>query len=208
MMKFYSIYYPNFDTKAFVDMLEKFGLEKERKIRTFSKGMKRQVAVICGVCANTKYLFCDETFDGLDPVMRQAIKSIFARELSRRQMTPIIASHNMRELEDICDCVGLLHKGGVLFAKDLEDMKYNLHKFQVVFKNEEDVDIAFAGFEILQKEKRGSLYTVVARGGNQGMIQQVESLNPVFCEVLPLSLEEIFIIETEVVGYDIHKIIS
>jgi ABC-2 type transport system ATP-binding protein len=140
-------------------------------------------------------------------MMRQAVKSIFAAELSRRQMTPIIASHNMRELEDICDHVGLLHQGGVLFSKDLEDMKYNIQKIQVVFQKEEDKSLAFEGLEILQEDKRGTLYTVTARGSRAKILKQVESVSPVFCEVLPLSLEEIFISETEVAGYDIRKII-
>ena len=206
-MKFYSVCYPNFDKKLFSEMLNKFGLDANRKIRTFSKGMKKQLSVICGICANTKYLLCDETFDGLDPMMRQAVKSIFASELSRRQMTPIIASHNMRELEDICDHVGLLHQGGVLFSKDLEDMKYNIQKIQVVFKDEKDKEIALAGLEILQQDQRGSLHTITARGSRNKIFKQLESVDPVFCEVLPLSLEEIFISETEVAGYDIRKII-
>ena len=206
-MKFYSVCYPNFDKKLFSEMLNKFGLDVNRKIRTFSKGMKKQLSVICGICANTKYLLCDETFDGLDPMMRQAVKSIFASELSRRQMTPIIASHNMRELEDICDHVGLLHQGGVLFSKDLEDMKYNIQKIQVVFKDEKDKEIALSGLELLQQDQRGSLHTITARGSRNKILKQLESVDPVFCEVLPLSLEEIFISETEVAGYDIRKII-
>lgn len=206
-MKFYSVCYPEFDKKLFTEMLDKFGLDKGRKIRTFSKGMKKQLSVICGICANTKYLLCDETFDGLDPMMRQAVKSIFASELSRRNMTPIVASHNMRELEDICDHVGLLHQGGVLFSKDLEDMKYNIQKIQVVFKDEKDKEVALSGLELLQQDQRGSLHTITARGSRNKILKQLESVNPVFCEVLPLSLEEIFISETEVAGYDIRKII-
>lgn len=92
--------------------------------------------MILGICSNTDYLFCDETFDGLDPVMRQAVKSIFAAEIEDRNMTPVIASHNLRELEDICDHVGLLHKGGILLSKDLDDMKLNIHKIQCVLKKE------------------------------------------------------------------------
>ena len=94
--------------------------------------MKKQLLVIIGVCAGTKYLLCDETFDGLDPVMRQAVKSLFASEIMNREFTPVIASHNLRELEDICDHVGLLHKGGILLSKDLEDMKFHIHKIQCV----------------------------------------------------------------------------
>jgi ABC-type multidrug transport system ATPase subunit len=113
-------------------MLENAELPAGRKIRTFSKGMKRQVSVLLGVCANTKYLLCDETFDGLDPVMRQAVKSVFASEMIDREFTPIIASHNMRELEDICDHIGLMHGGRILFSENLEDMKFHMQKVQCV----------------------------------------------------------------------------
>lgn len=132
MMEFYSRVYPKFDKNRFHKLLSGFELNGRRKVNTFSKGMKKQLSVICGICANTDYLFCDETFDGLDPVMRQAVKSIFAGDISERNLTPIIASHNLRELEDICDHVGLLHKGGILLSKDLDDMKLNIHKIQCV----------------------------------------------------------------------------
>ena len=114
MMEYYSVVYERFDKARFHKLMGNFGLDEKRKIHTFSKGMKKQVSVILGICSNTDYLFCDETFDGLDPVMRQAVKSIFAAEIEDRNMTPVIASHNLRELEDICDHVGLLHKGGIL----------------------------------------------------------------------------------------------
>lgn len=117
MMAYYSRVYERFDKERFRRLLKSFGLDEKRRIHTFSKGMKKQVSVICGICANTKYLFCDETFDGLDPVMRQAVKSLFAADMEDRNLTPIIASHNLRELEDICDHVGLLHKGGILLSR-------------------------------------------------------------------------------------------
>ena len=124
MMNFYRTVYPKFDKGRFSHLMEAFELDKRRKINTFSKGMKKQVSVICGVCAGTDYLFCDETFDGLDPVMRQTVKSIFVGDMEERNLTPIIASHNLRELEDICDHVGLLHKGGILLSRELDDMKF------------------------------------------------------------------------------------
>ena len=93
-------------------MLSNFDLDHRRKINTFSKGMKKQLSIICAVCSMTDYIFCDETFDGLDPVMRQAVKAVFAAEIADRGLTPVIASHNLREIEDICDHIGLLHKGG------------------------------------------------------------------------------------------------
>lgn len=129
MMRYYAAYYNGYDRERFSELMGKFGLQETRKIRTFSKGMKKQLSVILGICANTKYLICDETFDGLDPVMRQAVKSIFAVEMMNRDFTPVIASHNLRELEDLCDHVGLLHRGGMLLSKDVEELKSGLSCF-------------------------------------------------------------------------------
>lgn len=208
MKNFYQVTYPNFDSGRFDTLMEKFELTPNRKINTFSKGMKKQLSVILGICANTKYLFCDETFDGLDPVIRQAVKSIIAKEITERNMTTIIASHNLRELEDICDHVGLLHKGGILVSKDLYDMKLNIHKVQCVFKNEDDAQKVFDSLEIIKTDLRGSLYTITARGNSEEIAGIFNNVEPIFYEILPLSLEEIFICETEVVGYDIKKLIS
>ncbi|MBQ7924920.1 MAG: ABC transporter ATP-binding protein [Lachnospiraceae bacterium] len=207
MMKLYRTYYPKFDEEKFKSLMEKFGLDKKRKINTFSKGMKKQLSVICGICANTKYLLCDETFDGLDPVMRQAVKSLFVNEIEERGLTPIIASHNLRELEDICEYVGLLHRGGILLAKDMEDMKLNIHKVQCVIKDEGLLQSIKEKLEVVTMDNRGALYTFTVRGVREEVIQVLEQLNPVFYELLPLSLEEIFISETEVKGYDIKALI-
>ncbi|HKM22557.1 MAG TPA: ABC transporter ATP-binding protein [Lachnospiraceae bacterium] len=207
MKKYYAKVYENFDSDLFFVLMTKFGLDGGRKINTFSKGMKKQLAVILGVCAKTKYLLCDETFDGLDPVMRQAVKSIFIAEMADRGMTPIIASHNLRELEDICDHVGLLHKGGILLSKDLEEMKLSLHKLQCVFKEEIDKDKFIEAAEPIKVEQRGSLYTMTVRGERDTLENTLATVDTVFSEIIPLSLEEIFISETEVVGYDIKNLI-
>ena len=207
MAKFYRDFYIHFDMMRFQEMLGKFKLEPNRKINTFSKGMKKQLSVILGICSNTKYMFCDETFDGLDPVMRQAVKSIFAGELTSRDFTPVIASHNLRELEDICDTVGILHEGGVLMQKDLEEMKLNIHNVQCVFKTEEDASAAFETLEVLKNDRRGTLNTITVRGKQEEIMNKINAFSPIFAEILPLTLEEIFINETEVVGYDIKKII-
>lgn len=208
MRKFYSGMYENFDNEKFNNLMSKFGLGLDRKISTFSKGMKKQLSVILGVSAGTKYLLCDETFDGLDPVMRQAVKKIFIAELEDRKMTPIIASHNLRELEDICDHVGLLHKGGILFSKDLDEMKTCIHRVQAVFKNDNDFKQFSDGCELMNDEVRGSLHTLTIRGDREELEKALEKADTVFSEILPLSLEEIFISETEVVGYDIKNIID
>lgn len=207
MAHFYKDFYPKFDMARFDEMLARFQLKARRKINTFSKGMKKQLSVLLGVCANTKYMLCDETFDGLDPVMRQAVKSIFAGELAEREFTPVIASHNLRELEDICDCVGILHQGGVLMQKDLEEMKLNIHNIQCVFQSPDDERAAFELLDIIKADRRGSLTTFTARGAEKEIMLKLNSFSPVFSEILPLTLEEIFISETEVVGYDIKKLI-
>lgn len=206
MMAYYKKVYQKFDEARFHHLMKGFDLDEKRKINTFSKGMKKQVSVICGVCANTDYLFCDETFDGLDPVMRQTVKSIFANDMEERNLTPIIASHNLRELEDICDHVGLLHKGGILLSRDLDDMKIQIHKIQCVLKPGMEPE-ELVTLDRMKIERRGSLCTITVRGTKEEVGNQMAAYEPVFFELIPLSLEEIFISETEVVGYDIKKLI-
>ena len=207
MLRLYQTYYPDFDGGKWHELMEKFGLDERRKVNTFSKGMKKQLSILCGICANTKYLLGDETCDGLDPVMRQAVKALFVSEIEKRGLTPVIASHNLRELEDICETVGLLHKGGILFEKDLDEMKLNLHKIQCVIKEEGMLDRIRERLEILTMENRGALYTFTVRGWRQAVDEFMEQLSPIFYELLPLSLEEIFISETEVKGYDVKTLL-
>ena len=204
---FYSSIYKSFDKEKFDKMTNGFGLDTSRKINTFSKGMKKQVSILLGLCAGTKYLLCDETFDGLDPVVRQGVKSLFAAEISDRGLTPVIASHNLRELEDICDHVGLLHNGGVILSQDLSDMKFNMQKIQCVFKSEEDEKKALEGLDVLIHDTRGRLHTITVRGERTEVEKAFKRGDMVFFEILALTLEEIFISETEVVGYDIRKCI-
>lgn len=205
MERYYARVYDTFDSKGYYDMLDKFGLDRKRKIHTFSKGMKKQLALLLGIYAGTKYLLCDETFDGLDPVMRQGVKGLFAKTMEERSFTPVIASHNLRELEDICDHVGLLHKGGVLLSKELEEMKCNIQKVQCVLKNPEEWQAALRDVDIIKEEQRGTLHTFTVRGSREMVEAKFGRIETVFFEMLPLSLEEIFISETEVAGYDVRK---
>ena len=185
LMKFYMGVYPKFNKNRFIHLMDSFELDRKRKINTFSKGMKKQVSVICGVCAGTDYLFCDETFDGLDPVMRQTVKSIFIGDMEERNLTPIIASHNLRELED---------------------MKLNIHKLQCVLVPGMNV-ADLKTLDIIHADARGSLCTLTVRGTREEIEARMEQYHPIFAEIIPLSLEEIFISETEVAGYDIKKLI-
>ena len=206
LISFYKNYYPTFDETRFREMLNHFDLDDTRKINTFSKGMKKQVSILLGICANVPYLLCDETFDGLDPVMRQAIKSLFEKEIGERELTPIIASHNLRELEDICDHIGILHKGGVLLSKDLEDLRCNLLKVQCVLPPETDEQLK-QSLDILKIQRRGKLLTMTVRGQEEAVMNVIKSFEPIYYESLPLTLEEIFISETEVAGYDMQNLI-
>ena len=207
MMEYYSSIYPLFDEEMFKTLLEKFKLDGKRRIQTFSKGMKKQVSILLGLSSQAKYLLCDETFDGLDPVMRQAVKSLFADAVVSRGLTPIIASHNLRELEDICDHIGVLHEGGVLLSEQLEDLKFHIHKLQCVLKDEAAQQRLLKELDVLHYEKSGSLLFVTARGTKMEILHAVERYEPVFSEIVPLSLEEIFICEMEVVGYEIKNIL-
>lgn len=206
MVRYYRTFYPAFDLERFDRLMQALKLDPKRKINTFSKGMKKQLSVMLGICAGTKYLLCDETFDGLDPVIRQAIKRLFIQEMEENGLTPIIASHNLRELEDICEHVGLLHKGGILFSRDLEDMKLGIFKLQCVLKDSTQLSDIEKQFPILQDSRQGSLMTLTLRGSSQNISALMERLEPVFWELLPLTLEEIFISETEVQGYDFKNL--
>ncbi len=206
MKNYYKTIYKDFDVDRYKKLMKSFGLDEKRKIKNFSKGMKKQVSVICGVCAKTQYLFCDETFDGLDPVIRQAVKSLFAEDILDRNLTPVIASHNLRELEDICDNIGLLHKGGMLLSKDIEDLKLDIHKVQIVFKDGLPEDL-YNNLNVIKADSRGSLNVLTIKGDKGQINSYLKSVKPVFFEMLPLTLEEIFIVETEGIGYDIKSLI-
>ena len=203
---FYRLHYPKFEIQRFSKLMRQFRLDEKQRISSFSKGMKKLLMVLLGISAGTKYLLCDETFDGLDPVVRQGVKSLFAAEILSREFTPVLASHNLRELEDICDHVGLLHKGGMILSKDLEDMKFHIHKIQCVLQDKKLEDALRKELDVLKIDHQGSLTLITARGTRTEIMHRIQEKNPLFCEVLPLSLEEIFISETEVAGYEIQNL--
>ena len=207
MCSYYRTVYQNFNPVLFEKMLGDFSLDPKRPVRNYSRGMKKQLAILCGICSGARYLLCDETFDGLDPVMRQAVKSIFADHMSRRGLAPVIASHNLRELEDICDHVGLLHKGGLILSLDLDDMRLGLQRVQFIFAKDSGEAEVLAGLEVLNSSTRGRLHMLTVRASREEVLSCFEKIDTVFFEILPLTLEEIFISETEVAGYDIKNII-
>lgn len=206
MKDLYRSVYPSFSVAKYNSLLQLFGLDERRKVNTFSKGMQKQASVLLGLSCQPMYLFCDETFDGLDPVMRQLAKRLFCEEVAARGMTVVIASHNLRELEDICDYVGMLHKGELLFVRELDDIRLGIQKVQAAIPRtvtEEDL----ADLKIVSMKKQGSLYTIVARGTEEEISEVIAGFLPTFCEFVPLTLEEIFITEMEEKGYDYSDII-
>lgn len=203
--EFYAHIYSGFDRQEFRRLLELFQLNPKRKVNSFSKGMKKQLSLFLGLASGTPYLLCDETFDGLDPVARQAVKSLLASAMAERGLSSVIASHSLRELEDICDHIGLLHQGGLLLSRDLEDMKLSVHKVQAVFPeiiSREEL----SPLEVVSMKQNGRLQTIILRGEREKVESCINSLSPVFMELLPLSLEEVFISETEVAGYAFREL--
>ncbi|MCR4963853.1 MAG: ABC transporter ATP-binding protein [Firmicutes bacterium] len=205
MEEYYRGVYAAFDGQRFRKFLTALDLDAGRKISAFSKGMKKQLAVLLALCTNVPYLYGDETMDGLDPVMRRAVKSLFAEEVAARGLTAVLSSHNLRELEDICDHIGLLHRGGLLLAQELDELKSGLHKVQAVFPYTV-YPKAFEGMQLTSFKQSGRMYTMIFRGDGEEIRRRLEEKEPVYMEMLPVSLEEAFIYETEVAGYDFQTL--
>lgn len=207
MAVLYRRLYPGWDPIRFEDLCRIFPLDISSRIINMSKGMQRQAALILALSTRPSILLLDEVFDGLDPVVRQLLKRLLAQEVGERNVTIVIASHNLRELEDLCDHVGLLHKGGVIFERDLDELKLGIHKIQAAYMPMLDPQ-SLEGLDVVKQETRGSLYSLVVRGEREEILDRLNALNPVFLEALPLTLEEVFISEMEVAGYDIDHIVK
>lgn len=203
--------YPGWDQDFYKRMCEMFKLNPKQKLHNMSKGMQRQAALICALATMPDVLLLDEVFDGLDPVMRQLLKRLISDQVAERNMTVVIASHNLRELEDFCDHVGLIHQGGVIFEQELDALKLGIHKVQAVFQppmDEPDLADLRKALPIVRLEQRGSMISFVAKTDEKTIETVLNAHNPIFHETLPLSLEEVFISEMEVAGYDLDKIFS
>lgn len=206
MAIFYSKLYPDFDMDFAMNFAEKLKLNTNQKIQTFSKGMKRQAALICAISTNADYMFFDETFDGIDPVIRNYMKKVIAEQMQKKETTIIMTSHNLRELEDICDNLGLLYKGGVLFESDVDSLKTNMFKIQISLNKDFD-EKDFQNYNVLSFKKTGSVATIIMKGDREGYEKVLRDMDPIILDFLPLTLEEIFIYEMEVLGYEFNEII-
>ena len=206
MAELYSSIYKNFSYERFENLTQTFGLNPKANINTFSKGMKRQAATILALSCMPKFLFFDETFDGLDPVMRNLVKQVIYNDVLERKTTTIITSHSLRELEDTCDQLALLHKGGIVFESDIQNLKTSLFKIQVAFNGEFNKE-CFTNIEMMDYNQLGSVATFIARGDKEEVVAKIRALEPVLLDVLPLNLEEVFIYEMESLGYAFKEIL-
>ena len=257
MVSFFRRQYPELNPEAVAYMAESLNLDMKSPLRTFSKGMKRQAFLIMALCTNTKYLLCDEVFDGLDPIVTEVMKNLIHQEMKERNLTVVVVSHKLRDLEDICHHIGILHKGGLLKAGDMSERAKNIRKFQCVFPEicclEECTDSDEAkreqtfvdeaalrekGLDVVRYRREENFVTVIVREKVKEVSEQEKSAQakvpvemkrmderkssdesksteqilqqfaPVFCKEVPMTLEEVFVAEMEVTGYDIRKVLQ
>lgn len=214
LKNYYKSFYPKFSEELFEKLRSTINLPLKKKLNSFSKGMKRQAVVITALACQTDYLLLDEAFDGLDPTMRIIVKRMLVDAMIDRNLTTIISSHNLKEINEVCESVALLHQGKIIFSRDLDSVKGNIHKIQAVFKSADPEmpqyyskeELAGTGVEILHYEKNQSVYHLIARGEVDEIKKKLEPKKPIVLDIIPLSLEEIFIYEMEVLGYDYNAI--
>ena len=214
LKNYYKSFYPKFSEELFEKLRTTINLPLKKKLNAFSKGMKRQAVVITALACQTDYLLLDEAFDGLDPTMRIIVKGMLVDAMLDRELTTVISSHNLKEINEVCDRVALLHQGKIVFARELDSVKGNIHKIQAVFRAADSSmpqyyskeELSGTGIEILHFEKNQSVYHIIAKGDVEDIKEKLQPKDPVVLDIIPLSLEEIFIYEMEALGYDFNAI--
>lgn len=201
LKNYYKRFYRTFSEEKFEKLHSVLNLPMDKKLSTFSKGMKRQAIVICAIACCTKYIFLDEAFDGLDPTMRIIVKNMMIDAMIDNGATVILSSHNLKEIQEFCDTAALLHNGKIVFCRELDSIMGNIRKIQTSFTavpSKED----FPEIEILHIENTGSVTSIIAKGAEEEIRAAIEKHNPKFLDIIPLTLDEIFIYEMEGQGYD------
>lgn len=205
--KLYAGIYPNWNWDIFDKMKDIFKINVKRRVRRLSKGMQKQVAFWLGLSTQPDVMILDEPVDGLDPVMRRNVWSLMLQAVSEREMTVLVSSHNLRELEDVCDHVGILHEGKVVIEKSLDDIKGNIHKLQIAFSDRQFPEALETKLDVLNKTGFGSVTMLIVKGESEEILNCVNQYNPVVCDILPLTLEEVFIYELGGMGYEFETIL-
>lgn len=206
MAEFYRDIYPSFSMERYEKFKEVFKLSDKKQIRKLSKGQKKQVAFWLSLSAMPEVLILDEPLDGLDPVMRKQVLNLVIADVADRELTVLVSSHNLRELEDICDWVGIIHEGGLVTEKPLDDIKGGVCKYQVSFK-EDKTEFLNSLDGLLNLSKTGAVYNVIVRGEADECERKLKEASPVLLERVSLTLEEVFIYELGGLGYDFKNII-
>ncbi|MBE7045212.1 MAG: ABC transporter ATP-binding protein [Ruminococcaceae bacterium] len=202
--KYYAGIYPGWSWDRFNQLKDIFKIDVTRRVRRLSKGMQKQVAFWIGISAMPEILLLDEPVDGLDPVMRRNVWKLLLQDVAERGTTVLVSSHNLRELEDVCDHVGIMHQGQVVLEKALDDVKGNIHKLQVAFKDGFPEDLTL---NTLHTEQYGSVSILIVKGDGDEILHAVNRFSPLICDILPLTLEEVFIYELGGLGYEFKNII-
>ena len=177
-------------------------MDPKKSLRSFSKGMQKQAAFLLSLCTRPDVLILDEPVDGLDPVMRRQVWSLILQDVAERQITVLVSSHNLRELEDVCDHVGIMHQGKMLLERSLTELQGNIIKVQVAFNGKRPADL-----EIVHSSQSGRLETLIVRGEQEEIRAKVQAAEPLFFDLMPLSLEEVFVYELGGVSYDVKNIL-
>ncbi len=206
MKKFYKSVYPSWNEERFERLSEVFNIDINRRVQRLSKGMQKQVAFWLGICTMPDVMILDEPVDGLDPVMRRKVWSLILQDVVERETTVLISSHNLRELEDVCDHVGIMHNGRVILEKQLDDIKSDVHKLQLAFKEKINPEL-IDQLSPMHISEYGSVTLMIVRGQREQILECVNKYSPIVCDILPLTLEEIFIYELGGLGYEIKDVI-
>lgn len=206
MAKFYKKIYPKWNEDRYKNMLSIFKLDENRRISRLSKGMQKQAAFILTLSIMPQVMILDEPIDGLDPLMRKKVWKLVVEDVAERDLSVLVSSHNLKELEDICDYVGILNNGSILIERDLDELKSDIHKIQVAFAKEDSTKLQ-EELDILHEEKRGSVHLFIVKGDKEQVISTFNRYNPILLDILPLTLEEIFIYELGGAGYEIQDLI-
>lgn len=204
MMRLYAGLYPNFDKERYAKLLGAFSLNEKAAIRRYSKGMQKQAAFLLSICTRPDLLVLDEPVDGLDPVMRRQVWSLIMQDVAERGMTVLVSSHNLRELEDVCDHVGIMHRGKVILERALSELQDNVVKVQIVFRDGCGVP---DDLQVVHEGSSGRIKTLILRGSQGEIAERLNALEPTFFDMVPLTLEEIFVYELGGVDYDVKNIL-
>lgn len=204
MASLYRSAYKSFDNKRFSAITESYGLDPSASISTLSKGMRRQAATALALSVRPKYLFLDETFDGLDPVVRQLTKQLIYSDMAENGTTVIISSHSLKELEESCDHLALLHKGKVVLDNDTQDLRGGFFKVQIAFENEYSQD-RFKGMQLINYRQSGTVSTFIVQGDQAETEARLKAMSPLLLDILPLSLEEVFVCRLGQLGYSFNQ---